>query len=152
MLGRFGDSGAYRSYVDELVARGEYPSPLKGTWGSTLLGTESFVEEVVGTHLSGRRLERDLPAVRELVKARTIERIVFEVGHAFDDVRIATKVGIYLAHRHSGATLRDLGSYFAKKESAISQTSRRLASAIINDRKLAESVRDIENRLSLSPS
>ncbi|UFS69424.1 transposase [Geomonas sp. RF6] len=149
ILNTFAERAEYRKYVEELMGEAEYQSPLKNTAASTFLGSHAFVEDVVGAHLGGKE---HLPALRELTKARTIERILYEVEHAFDDARIAKKVGIYLAHRHSGATLRDLGEYFDKKESAISQTSRRLADAINSDRKLARSVREIEERLSLFPT
>jgi len=150
VLSGFADRAAYRQYVEELMATPEYRSPLKSVTYSTFLGSADFVQDVVGTHLNGK--EEQFPPLRELTKARTIERILYEVEHAFDDARTAKKVGIYLAHRYSGATLKDLGEYFDKKESAISQTSRRLADAISSNRQLAASVKEIEERLSLFPT
>jgi hypothetical protein len=128
----------------------EYSSPFKATVASTILGSESFIQEVMATHIDGRPIGRDVPAIRELTKSRRIEGIVEHVQTAFDQPQLANKVGIYLAHLYSGARLKELGSYFGKKESAISQTTRRLATAMTEDEELRNTIRVLEAKLKLS--
>ena len=54
----------------------EYESPLRQIVASTLLGSESFLQEIMATHIDGKQLERDVPAIRELSKSRKIELII----------------------------------------------------------------------------
>ena len=149
MVERFGDSKRYRQFVEEMLGK-EYESPLQAAVASTLLGSEPFVREILATHLDGKLVERDVPAIRELSKSRKIEMILENVREVFADTRLAQKAGIYLAHRYSGARLKELGAYFGKKDSAIAQTSRRLKSEIVVDVNLKKMVDSLEKKLNLS--
>jgi len=63
-----------------------------------------------------------------------VEEIVSAVDTTIgEDRAIARKVAMYLCHRHSGATLREIGDRFAVGESAVSQGSRRLRQEIQKD-------------------
>ncbi len=145
----FGDSKQYRQFVEERLGK-EYDSPLQQTVASTLLGSESFVQEIVATHLDGKRIERDVPAIRELAKTRRIEMIIENVRGIFGDAGLERKVGIYLAHQHSGARLKELSAFFGKKDTAIAQTTRRLRSDIAGDENLKKMVESLERKLRLS--
>lgn len=146
---RFGDSKSYRQFVEEILGK-EYESPLQQTAASTLLGSESFVQEIMACHLDGKQVERDVPAIRELSKSRKIEMILENVRGICGDVRLEQKVGIYLTHRHSGARLKELSAYFDKKDTAIAQTTRRLKSEMAGDAKLKMMVESLEKKLKLS--
>ncbi len=54
------------------------------------------------------------------------------------------KICIYLSYEHSGLNLREIGEYFGKQRSAISQLSRRFAETIKGDKELRKVVSDIE--------
>jgi putative transposase len=84
------------------------------------------VQEIMATRLEGKQVERDVPALRELSKFRKIKMILEHVRGTFGDAGLEQKVGIYLAHRHSGARLKEVGTFFGKKDTAIAQTSRRM--------------------------
>lgn len=149
VMERFGDSKKYRQFVEEMLGK-EYESPLQAAVASTLLGSEPFVQEIIATHLDGKQVERDIPAIRELSKSRKIEMIIENVRGVFGDTSLEQKAGIYLAHRHSGARLKELGAYFGKNDSAIAQTTRRLKSQMAVDVNLKKMVDSLEEKLELS--
>jgi len=149
VLEHFGDSNKYRQFVEDMLGK-EYESPLDKAIASTLLGGESFVQEIMATHLDGKQLERDVPAVRKLSKTRKIKMIVENVRGAFGDTKLEEKAAIYLAHRYSGAQLKELGEYFGKSVSAISQSSRRFAAELAGDEKLTKEVFFLGKNLKLS--
>ena len=95
-------------------------------------------------------MERDVPAIRELSKTRKIEMILKSVQGVLGDSALEQKVGIYLAHRRSGARLKELGAYFNKKDSAIAQTTRRLIGVMAADEKLKKKIDQLEKKLKLS--
>jgi len=125
-------------------------SPLQRTVASTLLGSEPFVQEIMETHIDGKHVERDVPAIRELSKLRRIETILENVRGAFGDVKLEEKISIYLAHRHSGSRLKEIGAYFGKKDSAVAQTSRRLVSEMAGNVKLKKMLESLKRKLNLS--
>lgn len=145
----FGNNEKYRRFVEEMLGK-DYESPLQGTVASTLLGSESYVRQIMGTHLDGKPLERDVPAIRELSKSRKIEQIFNGVEGVFGDAGLERKTGIYLAYRYTGAQLKEIGTYFGKKESAISQASRRFAVEIAENADLARVVSALVGKLNLS--
>lgn len=145
----FGSSKSYQQFVEDLLGK-EYESPLQRTVASTLLGSEPFVQNIMETHLDGKQVERDVPAIRELSKLRRIEMILENVQGALGDAKLEEKIGIYLAHQLSGARLKEIGAYFDKKDSAIAQTSKRLLSAMAVDPELKEMVESVERKLNLS--
>lgn len=149
VMERFGDSKRYRQFVEEMLGK-EYESPLQAAVASTLLGSEPFVQEIMATHLDGKQVERDVPAIRELSKSRKIEMIIENVRGVFGDTSLGQKAGIYLAHRHSGARLKELGAYFGKNDSAIAQTTRRLKGQMAVDVNLKKMVDSLEEKLKLS--
>lgn len=146
---RFGDSGKYRQFVEDMLGK-EYENPLRCTVASTLLGSESYVREIMETHLDGKPAKRDVPAIRNLSKSRKIEIIVEKLVGVFGDTGREQKAGIFLAHRFSGARLKEIGEYFGKKESAISQASRRFAAEMAADGELAQVVVSLVEKLKLS--
>lgn len=146
---RFGDGKKYLEFVEDMLGM-EYESPLRQIVASTLLGSESFLQEIMATHIDGKQIERDVPAIRELSKSRKVELIVENVRGFFGDTKLEQKVSIYLAHRKSGARLKELGAFFDKKDSAIAQTSRRLKNEMAGDLSFKKKVNDLEKKLRLS--
>ncbi len=56
---------------------------------------------------------------------------------------------LYLCHRHSRSTLKEIGSFFGIGESAVSQASHRFKMALDDDRKLRKKINYISKRLNL---
>ena len=68
--------------------------------------------------------------------------IIEEAGKELrDKPELAQKAAIYLSHRYSGRSLREIGKRFAIGESAVSQASQRFESALKESRALRKMVR-----------
>jgi putative transposase len=138
---------AYRFFVR--AAMGVTEDPLKAATAGLILGRTEFVEEIQERYLGGKKKGRDIPALRELTKA-SIERISEEAGKEFrDKPELARKAAIYLSHRYSGRSLREIGERFAVGESAVSQASRRFESGLKESPALRKMVERIRKALDL---
>ncbi len=137
----------YSKYVNALITGKGYDNPLKDTIASAILGGNEFVNEIKGKYLSGKKTDRNQPALRELRKT-SIKEIIREVEMILDKNEvISRKAAIYLCHRYSGRTLREIGEYFSIGESAVSQTSRRFSVLLDKDKKLNKKIKALCNRL-----
>ncbi len=58
-------------------------------------------------------------------------------------------VKIYLCHKYTGKTLKEIGRHFGIGESGVSQASRRIGVKISQDNKLRKKIRKIEDKLKL---
>ena len=61
----------------------------------------------------------------------------------------ARKVTIYLSHRFSGLSLKEIGKYFGIRESAVSQASSRLETALSENARLRKKVKKLREELNL---
>ncbi len=61
----------------------------------------------------------------------------------------AKKAIIYLSHRFSGLSLKEIGRQFGIKESAVSQASRRFESALSQNVRLRKKVERVREALNL---
>jgi len=66
------------------------------------------------------------------------------------DVNLKKKAGLYLCHRHSGAKLSEIGSYFDMKDAAVSQASKRFSKQIEQDSGLKKILKRTEKKLRMS--
>ncbi|GBE00513.1 chromosomal replication initiator protein DnaA [bacterium BMS3Abin07] len=57
-----------------------------------------------------------------------------------EDVALSRKASLYLCHRYSRKTLKEIGSYFGIGESAVSQASHRFKRKLDKDRKLSKKI------------
>ncbi|MBI5042609.1 MAG: transposase [Nitrospirae bacterium] len=138
----------YREFVNALVDV-EYDNPLKDTIASTILGGINFVKEISDKHLTNKKVDRNLPALRELRRA-SIAEIIKEVNSIFrGDSVLSRKAAIYLCHRYSGRTLKEIGDYFNIGESAVSQTSCRFGLILNKDKGLRKKIKHISGKLGL---
>lgn len=152
ILGYFGESDSracerYSQFVNVLIGQ-DYKSPLEGMVASTILGSVDFVEDIKAKFLQDKKPDRNLPALTELSRGPSIEKIVKEVTTIFDgDPNLARKAGIYLCHQYTGRPLREIGAHFGIGESAISQTSRRFHQSLERDSNLSRRIDQIKERL-----
>jgi REP element-mobilizing transposase RayT len=150
VLGDFGGEGGrgfkkYREYVERRENK-ELDNPLKKVIASTFLGGKEFIDRIKQEYLEKKEIDRrDLPALRKILRGpslETIERAVIKrvgKGHL-----LFKKICIYLSYEHSGLNLREIGEYFEMQRSAISQSSRRFAETIKEDKELSKVVSNIE--------
>src|SRR4030067_3821088 len=137
----------YSEYVKSLITDNEYDNPLKDTKASAILGGNEFVNEIRDKYLSGKKIDRNQPSLREL-KRTNIKEIISEVEKTLGKNEvISKKAAIYLCHRYSGRTLREIGGYFSIGESAVSQTSKRFNILLDKNKKLNKKIEDIFSRL-----
>ncbi len=139
----------YREFVSAFVNK-KYGSPLEETVASTILGGIDFVDKIKDKYLDGKKVDRNLPALAELTTGPTIEEISNEVKVVMEeDTALSGKASLYLCHRYSRRTLKEIGSYFGIGESAVSQASHRFKLTLDNDRKLRKKINSISKRLNL---
>jgi REP element-mobilizing transposase RayT len=155
ILGYFGKkvSGAqkrYQSFVNALVAQ-EYSSPLDEVVSSTLLGSADFIAYIKRNFLLSKKTDKELPALKELVKKPSMQDIFEEVELVFTNDKVLSRnVKMYLCQRYTGNKLKEIGLHFGIGESGVSQTCRRVAYRIEKDKKLKKKIERLEKKINLS--
>jgi hypothetical protein len=140
----------YRDFV-EGEAGSQCPNPFENVTASTLLGPEPFVEWVREKFLRQARVNRELPALRQLASRPALESIRAAVEALFtNDRAMARRVGLYLCRRHTGLTLKEIGAAYGVGESAVTQASRRVTEEMKQSESLRASVKVLETELGLS--
>ena len=132
ILGYFGQKlstaqKGYQEFVNALV-RQEYDSPLDEVVSSTLLGSADFVAFIKDNFVSAKKPDKELPALKELIKKASMQDIFEEVESVFTkDKVLARNVKMYLCQRYTGKKLKEIGLHFGIGESGVSQACRRVA-------------------------
>ncbi|MBI3399767.1 MAG: transposase [Deltaproteobacteria bacterium] len=140
----------YRLFVDSVIGS-EYENPLVETIASTILGSADFVKEITKKYLNDKQKDRNLPALRQLFRKPTTEKIMDTVKSVIaDDEKLSKVASIYFCHRYSGVSLKEIGIRLGIGESAVSQASRRFAIRAANDSKLKKTVEKIEGAIKVS--
>jgi hypothetical protein len=140
----------YREFVSALVEQ-EYESPLKDVFASTILGSLDFVKDIQKKYLTAAKNDRNVPALTELSRRKTLGEIHAAVEAEFgNNPPMARKAALYICHRYSGRKLKEIGEYFSVGESAVSQTSRRFAAILVKDKKLQKRIEKIGQATGLS--
>jgi len=131
ILGYFGNKVSiaqkeYRKFVSILVSE-KYDSPLDEVVGSTLLGSPGFIAFIKDKFLSGKKSDKDLPALKELAKKASMQGIFDEVESVLGkQPTLARSVKMFLCQRYTGEKLKDIGKHFGIGESGVSHASRRV--------------------------
>jgi REP element-mobilizing transposase RayT/predicted XRE-type DNA-binding protein len=155
ILGYFGQKVSaaqkeYHKFVTALVHQ-EYDSPLDEVVSSTLLGSADFIAFIKENYLSAKKPDKELPALKELVKKNSIQDIFEEVESVFTkDKVMARNVKMYLCQRNSSKKLKEIGLHFGIGESGVSQACRRVAQKIEKDKKLKKKIVRLEKKIGLS--
>ena len=140
----------YRQFVNDLVKQ-EYESPLKDVFASTILGGVEFVKDIQERYLESVKNDRNLPAMTELSRKKTIAEIRAAIDKEFNNnPSMAKKVALYVCHKYSGGRLKEIGQNFGVGESAVSQASRRLSEILVRDKYLRKKIAGITKELFLS--
>ena len=125
-------------------------NPLEETVGSTILGNDKFIEKITEKYLKDKKIDRDLPALRELKKIERID-LVHEAAKSLLEGRdvISRKAALYICHHFSGKTLKEIGNHFGISESAVSLASSRFSQQLKKNGKLKKKIELIQNKLNL---
>ena len=141
---------AYQKFVNPLVNR-KYNSPLDDVVSSTLLGSPDFIAFIKDKYLSGKKPDKELPALKELSQKASTQDIFDEVEAIFSKEKaLARNIKMYLCQRYTSERLKDIGSHFAIGQSGVSQASRRVAQRIEKDKKLKKKIDNIIKKLNVS--
>jgi REP element-mobilizing transposase RayT len=155
ILGYFGDKVSiaqkgYHSFVSAMVNK-KYDSPLDEVVSSTLLGSPGFIAFIKDRFLSGKKPDKDLPALKELVEKASMQDIFDEVESVLGkQPPLARNVEMFLCQRYTGEKLKDIGTHFGIGESGVSQASRRVNDKIRKDKKLKRQIAKIERKINVS--
>ena len=155
ILGYFGQKVStaqkgYQEFVTALVHQ-EYDSPLDEVVSSTLLGSADFIAFIKDNFLSAKKPDRELPALKELIKKNSIQDIFEKVELVFNkDKVMARNVKMYLCQSYTGQKLKDIGLHFGIGESGVSQACRRVAQKVEKDKKLKKKIVRLEKQIKLS--
>jgi putative transposase len=110
-----------------------------------------FVKEIKERFIEGKKVNRDLQALKAFSTKPVIEDIIKAVESALSQQPDLVKnVSLYLCHRHTGRKLKQIGRHFNVGESAVSQASRRISMKVQRDKKLKNQITKVENKLNLS--
>ncbi len=139
----------YQNFVETLI-NAEYKSPLNEVLGSAILGQEDFISEIKEKYLSGKKADKEVPALLAITERVSVKNIDEVVESTFsDDPVLQRNLKIYLAKRFTGTKLKEIGNEFGIGESAVSQVCRRLSARIDEDKKLKKEISGIIKRLGL---
>ena len=135
----------YREFVEDLLGQA-YESPLDKVVGSSILGSEDFVERIKAKYLDREGRKDSVPALRQLSVQPSLETVLSAVESIFGNSKHGRQATIYFCHRYSGAKLRDIGSLLGVRGPAIAEGSRRFGMKLEEDDNLkcmAEKVRQL---------
>jgi REP element-mobilizing transposase RayT len=154
ILGYFGGKVSiaqkeYRHFVSTMVNE-EYDSPLDEVVSSTLLGSPGFITFIKDKFLSGKKPDKDLPALKALVEKASMQDIFDEVESVFGkEPALCRNVKMFLSQRYTGEKLKDIGTHFGIGESGVSQASRRVNDKIRKEKKFRRKIRKVEKYLNV---
>jgi REP element-mobilizing transposase RayT len=154
ILGYFGGKVSiaqkeYRHFVNTMVSE-EYDSPLDEVVSSTLLGSPGFITFIKDKFLSGKKPDKDLPALKALVEKASMQDIFDEVESVFGkEPALCRNVKMFLSQRYTGEKLKDIGTHFGIGESGVSQASRRVNDKIRKEKKFRRKIRKVEKYLNV---
>jgi REP element-mobilizing transposase RayT len=141
---------AYQKFVNAFADQ-EYDSPLEEVVSSTLLGSADFIAFIKDNFLSVKKPDKELPALKELVRKTSMQDIFEQVELVLPkDKVLARNVKMYLCQRYSGKKLKEIGLHLGIGESGVSQASRRVARKIEKDKNLKKKIARLEMQLNLS--
>jgi chromosomal replication initiation ATPase DnaA len=124
---------------------------LAETTSSTLLGSPDFIAFITEKYLSGKKLDKEIPALQELHEKISIQDIFSIVDTFFgNEPTLARNVKMFLCRKYTGERLKDIGAHFGIGESGVAQASSRMARKMANDKKLKGRVNKIETKLNSS--
>ena len=154
ILGYFGQNLSdsmqpYRDFIHAVMGEG-YDNPLAELKHSVILGSGPFVAEIRDRFLKHKAQDRDLPALRTLLKKPSLEQIEEAVdAELLSEPKLARQVKLHLCHRYSGMRLTQIGLRFGVGQSGVTQASQRIALKRSQDKNLRKIVKRIEKNILL---
>ena len=131
----------YREYTQRGIAE-NLEDPLKKAVASTVIGSEKFIEWVRERWVRRGMVDREVPAIRKLMRRPDLSLILHECEERFGKASLESRrMVLYLSHQISGLSLREIGEFFGGISiSAVSQNSRRQEKRLKEDVELSKTV------------
>jgi len=160
VLGNFGRRKkiAQRKYL-EYMSQSNPLDPSKDCMGSSLLGSDSFVEWIKTTFLSESQGAGEIPELKHLLPRPSVEKIVEHVGQYYN-VSVgairkrsaknnqARDIAIYMCRQLSGQTCQVLGEFFGKVSgAAITMRTKHMEEDILKSRKIERDLAKLEKQV-----
>lgn len=148
---------AYREFVEEALEK-TVKNPLEDVFAQVVLGSSGFIEGVQ-KRIEEREPDYDVPEIKELKKRPSLSEIECLVAkhYGVEQKRIqiarqrgniARQVGIYLARKYTGKTLKEISQYFGgMRHTGVSQGARRIEKRRRQDLQLDQELRELESSL-----
>jgi putative transposase len=137
----------YEKFVSQLADK-DYQSPLRDVFGSTLLGSQAFIDLIKHEFISSQKSDRNVPALKQLAHQATIPDICQTVDSVFGKTpRLSRKAKIFLCRKHTTASLAAIGDRFGIGDSAVAQSYSRFLKEIKTDPRLRRQINKIEKMI-----
>jgi len=152
ILGFFGNKiksaqARYHNLTSALVNQ-KYKSPLEEVISSTLLGGPNFISFVTDNFLSNKTNDKNLPALKELHKKPSMQKIFELLDSAFKGKpRLGRSAKLYLSQQYTSLKLADIGREFGIRESGVSQAGKRITSISNSDKSFKSKISKLEKKL-----
>lgn len=140
----------YRRFVEQVLGK-EMDSPLKDVFASTFLGSREFIEYSKEKWIGFKNADiRNIPTLRALQEVPSLEKIENIVQKTVGrEDRLCKKFGLFVSRQHSGYSLKQIGAYYGMKESAVSQSNRRLGDILEEDKDMKKMLAKIVKMLNV---
>ena len=139
----------YRNFVEKVLGK-NLEDPFKEVFASTLLGKDEFISWAKEKWIAYKNVDaRNVPVLKRLMSKPSFGRIdeIVESVVGRDD-RLFKKFCLYASHQMVGFPLKEIGTYYHMRGSAVSQSGRRFKQKISKDKKLKKIEKEIRNRIS----
>lgn len=150
----FGSPAAFKGFMIEGL-KTALEDPFKEVKNQLVLGGEAFVDEIK-RHLNKETKMREIPAVRSLKKALTIDEVIREVGKHFNakigaviskSGKAMRQIAMEMAYRYTSSNQEEVGEIFGVDYSTVSQNRKRLRGQIERDVRINRSFEEIRKAL-----
>jgi putative transposase len=125
-------------------------SPLSDARSKGILGSKAFIARITSEHLGARLLspDRETPSLRKLKINPEMPEILTQVQEYLGvQNRHVRRAAIYITHRNTDYTLKQIGEFFDLGPSGISSACRKMKRDLMNNESLALALSEIEQRL-----
>ena len=140
---------ARRGYAEYVLWRSgqKLPHPLDAAKSTGILGSPDFIERTRRAYLRDDRSasEREVPQIRK-PKVRSDLRTIVAIADTIlrGKNKLARKVAIFISHKNTDYTLKELGEFFRMSVSTISETCRYVRKSLQFNKTLSRVVDDIQ--------
>jgi REP-associated tyrosine transposase len=143
----------YGEFVISAVGK-KLDNPLSKAASFGILGTEAFIKQVTKSRVRDKLLtpDREVPELRRLKPRPDLQGIRDEVeSYLGVRNRYARRAAIFIIHKNTDYTLRQIGDLFSIGPSAVTSACRKMRAEVVGNASLARVIAEIEQHIFLQP-